>query len=159
MKSPCGHYQQGEGCTLSMGILTLVSSSMVVQRVKIQWGWSHLLWIHDACPCTVNQPMRLLHKFKRSRKEKVQLSHALDDCVWTLDTCCLSRLPTSPRLPHGAVPTEFFRKEEIKRPTWGIKGGGVESTTCDVTAAQRSFSPGLKGPLVPGYEPGLRFRD
>lgn len=51
----------------SMGILTLVSSSMVVQRVKIQWGWSHLLWIHDACPCTVNQRMRLLHKFKRSR--------------------------------------------------------------------------------------------
>ena len=102
-----------------MGILTLVSSLMIVQRVKIQWGWSpwgihrHLLWIHDACPCTINQCMRLLHKFKRSRrKEKVQHSHAFDDCVWThvVSEGC-------PRLPHGAVPTEFFRKEEIKRPT------------------------------------------
>jgi hypothetical protein len=28
-----------------------------------------------------------------------------------------------------------------------------------LTAAQRGFSPGPKGPLVPGCEPGLRFRD
>jgi ribosomal protein S27E len=27
------------------------------------------------------------------------------------------------------------------------------------TAAQRGFNPGLKGPLIPGCKPGLRFRD
>jgi hypothetical protein len=35
----------------------------------------------------------------------------------------------------------------------------VRATSPMVTAEQRGFSPGLKGPLVLGCEPGLRFRD
>jgi hypothetical protein len=35
--------------------------------------------------------------------------------------------------------------------------GAIAGSMC--TAAQRGCSPGPKGPLVPGCEPGLRFRD
>jgi hypothetical protein len=35
----------------------------------------------------------------------------------------------------------------------------VRARTTTYTAAQQDFSPGPKGPLIPGCEPGLRFRD
>jgi hypothetical protein len=38
---------------------------------------------------------------------------------------------------------------------WSI----IVSDRVPVTAAQRGFSTGPKGPIVPGCEPGLKFRD
>jgi hypothetical protein len=48
------------------------------------------------------------------------------------------------------------------RPVILVLSAQPPSASCHLvtpTAAQRGFSPGLKGPLVPGCEPGLRFQD